>query len=173
MYSCMHCNGLKSDIYPPADARKEGKRFFRPDQDSYSDHYEPHGLQLKARTEVGRFNIIMLQINGRQALGRVRDARERLTKLSEFVAFDVQALKNYKIDRLPPELRAKAMAIARDADAVKGQLEVQIDEILSAYAASALADQDPQKTAGGAERRAELKTLAGLYPGDWRGRSKK
>jgi hypothetical protein len=172
MYSCQHCNGLKSDISPPPRARKDGKRFFRPDEDRYSDHYEPNGLQLKAKTEVGKFNIAMLQLNGRPILGRVRDARARLATLSEFVAFGVQELKNYRIDRVPPELRVKALNIARDTEAMREHFESEVDAVLSAYAASPLADPDPNKIARASERRAELKALAGLYRGTWRGRHK-
>src|SRR5258708_31234823 len=57
MYCCDECNLRKGDRSPPASARTADYRFFRPDGDEYDDHFEPSGIRIKPKTNVGDYSI--------------------------------------------------------------------------------------------------------------------
>jgi hypothetical protein len=69
MYACNQCNVLKGDRMPSAELRARGFRFFRPDTDAFSDHFEKTGLRVLKKTDVGYYTIEALDLN-RQALSR-------------------------------------------------------------------------------------------------------
>jgi hypothetical protein len=167
MYSCDTCNLYKGDRCPPPEARAGGHRFFRPDQDVYSDHFVQEGITLKHRTNVGDYTITMLTLN-RQPLRRLREIRERLTECHRFVAEGVLGLRHFQIDQLPRELRARALRSINQAASIAEGLEDQIDSLLRNYARSPLADPDPEADNKAMERRTSEKKLKALYPGTWR-----
>ena len=144
MYSCRHFNNLKGDLTPPLAARNAGKRFFRPDQDNYDDNFDATDNRLIHRTVIGEFTITFLDLN-RHTLLRLRELRRRLANCQSFVTAGVHGLRTYKIDQLPPGLRARALAIGRQAEETQAQLEEQIDAILRAHAISAIAVPDEER----------------------------
>jgi uncharacterized protein (TIGR02646 family) len=78
MYSCDQCNTLKGDRCPPASARADGYRFFRPDHDIYQEHFQNNGIRIESTSNVGYYSIQALDLN-RLALRRLREIRERLS----------------------------------------------------------------------------------------------
>jgi hypothetical protein len=84
----------------------------------------------------------------------------------------VFGLRNYKIDRLPPNIRARAVAIGRKAEQVQAELEEDIDSILRSHAASPMADSDPEQETRAKLRAQHSAQLRQIYPGRWRGRGK-
>jgi hypothetical protein len=169
MYSCRHCNSLKGDLTPPPDARDAGYRFFRPDHDKYDENFEVQDRRLAHKTKVGEFTINFMDLN-RHTLLRLRELRRKLANCEEFVAAGVHGLRNYKIDRLPPGIRAKAVAIGRQAEEAQAQLQDQIDAVLRAHAASAILGLDEERHIRAQERSGSLTQLKCTYPGSWRGR---
>jgi hypothetical protein len=171
MYACRFCNTYKGDLTPPSEARKAGFRFFRPDQDVYEDHFEVKDRRLEYKSPVGDFSINFLDLN-RQTLMRLRDIRRRLYQCEEYVSAGVFGLRNYKIDRLPPNIRARAVAIGRKAEQLQTELEEDIDAVLRSHAASPMADTDPKQGARAELRAQSFAQLRRTFPGRWRGRSK-
>jgi len=53
MYCCECCNSRKGNRCPPESARKDGYRFFRPDQDFRHEHFERKGREVTHKTNVG------------------------------------------------------------------------------------------------------------------------
>jgi hypothetical protein len=108
LYSCLSCNRLKSDISPPDTARDDGLRYFRPDEDIFEDHFVLNGIRLEQTSKVGYFSVNALELN-RQALTRLRGIRQRLSECEAHIAGGVLALRNFPIDRLPPQFRGRAL----------------------------------------------------------------
>lgn len=167
MYACDECNLRKGNRTPPVEARTAGFRFFRPDEDARQDHFEKNGLRLNAKSNVGTFTIAALDLN-RLSLRRLRDIRDRVTKCDQFAADGVMALRGFRIDRLPPHVKAKAALAIKRAVALAQEAGEDIDALLRDYARSPLDAKDGESAQIAAERRAKLKHLEGLYPGAWR-----
>jgi HNH endonuclease len=72
MYACDPCNTRKGDRYPPLAARAEGVRFFRPDEDVHSDHFELTGVRLKGKSKTGEYTVVALDLN-RYMLNKLRE----------------------------------------------------------------------------------------------------
>jgi hypothetical protein len=166
MYSCDGCNTLKGDRCPPPEAREVGHRFYRPDEDSYEDHFQRNGLRLKSKTNVGEFSLEALDLN-RQSLRRLRDIRDRLTRCDRLVAEGVFGLRKFHIDQLPPHVKGRARSAINRAESVATQLVNKIDRLLADYAHSELIDPDPESEGRAKERAANRKRLEALFPGQW------
>jgi 5-methylcytosine-specific restriction endonuclease McrA len=166
-YACDECNRLKGDRSPPPDAREDGVRFFRPDHDSRSDHFETFDMRVESKTNTGRYSILALGLN-RNSLRRIRQIRTRLDKCDQFIADGVLGLRNFSIDRLPRHVRAKALTAIRTVIMADEKLGDAVDDILIRYAGSPLLGTGSDLVADGWDRAKELKSIEGLYAGNWR-----
>jgi hypothetical protein len=169
MYSCSVCNNMKGDLSPPQPARADSYRFFRPDQDDFNEHFRAKGVTLASDTNVGKFSIDFLELN-RLSLRKIREIRERLAKAAPVVSEQVLSLRNFKIDQLPPNVRALAVVAIRRARAAEQKLTEDIDTLLREFARSSIVDPDPDSTERSKVRAAESKKLRSLYAGSWRAR---
>jgi hypothetical protein len=174
MYSCDECNSRKGDRCPPASARANGIRFFRPDHDLRRDHFRGSGERLEAESDIGKYSIETLDLN-RKLLRTLRSIRDRLTGSREHIEGGVMALRRFPIDRLPPRVKAAAAQYINESLAIKAELENDIDLLLQNYAKSPLLedDVDEEDRARALERKSWLKETQALYPGSWRGPRKK
>ncbi len=169
MYCCDECNSRKGDRCPPPDARANGIRFLRPDLDYWRDHFERNGHRLEPMSNVGSFSIDAIDLN-RQLLRKLRSLRERLTKCDEHIAEGILALRRFRIDRLPPQVKALAVRYISQAIDASNEMASDIDLLLGEYARSPLLDVEsgPELEARTRERQARLKKTEALYPGNWR-----
>ncbi|NQV46325.1 MAG: HNH endonuclease [Rhodospirillaceae bacterium] len=167
MYSCDECNVRKGDRCPPAEARADNYRFFRPDRDKYREHFQGDGVRLKSKTNVGKYSIQALDLN-RLTLRRLRDIRKRLTNCDRHVIEGVLGLRKFHIDRLPPSIKGSAARAIRQVVAVSNELADGIDDLLRDCASSPLIDPDLDSNSRLQERTAKLKQLKAIYPGTWR-----
>jgi hypothetical protein len=172
MYSCDECNVRKGDRCPPYQARADGYRFFRPDQDLHQEHFQPDGLRLEAKSNVGYYTLEALDLN-RSPLRRLREIRERLTQCDHLVVRGVLGLRKFHIDRLPPSVKGAALRAIRQVGVVADTIANDIDSLLRDYASSPLIDPDPESKAHAEERAAKLQRLQALYPENWRAPRKK
>lgn len=174
MYACDECNIRKGDRCPPPDARRDGKRFFRPDEDVHSEHFSTSGVRLEASTTVAQFTILTLDLN-RLSLRRLREIRRQVFECERFVSSGTRELSNFRIDQLPPQLRARALGAIKQAAEVADELAAELDVILTEASKSPLIDDgdpDPNETARLKKRAAELRNVEALYPGMRRSSSK-
>lgn len=174
MYSCEICNGRKSDICPPPEARKNGLRFFRIDMEPRSDHFRLEGNELVGTTEVGRFTIDYVDLN-REGLKKLRDIRRNLYEYEGVVSEGIIALANFAIDRLSPEMRIRALAAINKAIATTEKVFSNLDEALIAFAQSdVLVDElSAEAEEKNKERLARIRKQEAMYPFVWRGRKHK
>jgi hypothetical protein len=171
-YACDECNTLKNDLSPPPTAREAGYRFFRSDEDSYPTHFAAENHRVKHLSNVGEFTIETLELN-RLSLRRLREIRERLQNTDDFISSGIMALRHYKIDQLPREIRSRALSAIQHMDEVTENTAQAIDTILRHAAKSPYLDNDPDKEIGRSDRREKLSTWKGMHPGKWRGRQNK
>jgi hypothetical protein len=109
----------------------------------------------------------------RLSLRKLRELRERLVKCAPLVSASVLELRKFKLDQLPPSLRALALIAIRKAEAAQKQFAEDIDSLLRNFARSELIDPDPDVGERAEERAAELEKLKAIFPGTWRGPRKK
>ena len=169
MWACDPCNTLKGDRCPPDAARAAGFRFFRPDEDIHQDHFQPGGIRIEHRTNVGYFTIEAIDLN-REALLRLRKIRAQLFQLGEWVTRGVSALRRVQLDQLPPQIRGRTYVAIKRMERVAEGFENEVDLLLRNFGRSALIDPDTRSEEEIAERLSELKRIQGLFPGVWRGR---
>lgn len=168
MYACDTCNTMKGDRYPPENARKDGFRFFRPDQDLRRDHFERQGIEVVPKSNVGFFTIETLDLN-RAALRRLRELRDRLKACDQYVVEGIMGLRSFPTDALPSDIRGKAITKIKEAMAVAEDIGAAIDSLLQEYAKSPLVDPDAESAERAKHRAASQKELEALYPGGrWR-----
>lgn len=167
MYACDVCNVRKGDRYPPVEARKDGHRFFRPDQDIRSDHFERSEIYLREKSSVGYYTIQALDLN-RAGLKRVRELRARLGECDQYIIEGITALRSFPVDTLPKEVRAKALQKVKEAMDVAEDLGAAIDSVLRDFAKSPLVDPDGDAEQRAKERAKQLQELEAMYPGSWR-----
>jgi HNH endonuclease len=169
MYCCDECNLRKGDRTPPVNAREDGYRFFRPDYDDHWNHFRKSGVTLEGLSNTGTYSIEALDLN-RRSLQRLRDIRERLTKCDQFVAEGILGLRRFHIDQLPPHIKGRAATCINDAISVEEHLVQEIDSILRRFAHSALLglDLDKEDEKAAEDRRAKLKGMEAIHPGQWR-----
>ena len=167
MYACDECNMRKGNRCPPASARADGFRFFRPDIDAYEQHFEKNGIRLRHKTTVGEFTIDAIDLN-RMSLRRLRDIRQRLTDCDRYVVAGVLALKNFHIDQLPSSIKNQAVNTIKRAAKIAEKMANEIDELLREHAKSSLDAEDHEFVERTKKRAKKLKGLAALYPDNWR-----
>lgn len=167
MYSCDVCNERKGDRYPPPEARKDGYRFFRPDQDIRSEHFERSDVYVKEKTNVGYYTINALDLN-RKALRRLRELRSRLSQTDQYIVEGITALRQFPLDALPMPIRAQAIQKVKEAMDVADDLAEAIDSVLRDYVKSPLADPDGEAEQRAKQRAKQLQELQAMYPGAWR-----
>lgn len=167
MYACDECNTRKGDRTPHAQAREQGVRFFRPDQDRREDHFESSGLRVKGKTPAGNYSVDALDLN-RHSLLTLREIRRRLSDCEKHVYEGVMALRNFSIDRLPQEIKGRALQAKQRVESIASQLPDDIDEVLRNFARSQLLGDDEPIDTETKERKARLHSLEALLPGEWR-----
>lgn len=167
MYACDECNTRKGNRYPPEAARKNGNRFFRPDEDIFGEHFSGNDMLLSHKSQVGYFTINTLDLN-RRSLQRLREVRLRLLNCEKYISEGITALRQFRIDKLPQQVRARAQRAIKEALSVRTELVTNIDDILREAARSALLDDEPEDPVRLAQRNANLKQLEGLHPESWR-----
>jgi hypothetical protein len=172
MYSCDECNLRKGDRCPPPQARSDGYRFFRPDQDLYQEHFQQDGFRLDAKSNVGYYSLEALDLN-RFPLRRLREIRERLTQCDRLVVEGVLGLRKFHIDQLPPKVKSQALRAINQVSVVAEKMADDIESLLRDYARSTLIDPAPESEAHAEERTAKLQQLQALYPEKWRAPRKK
>lgn len=159
-WSCEHCNRRKSAIsnIPPA------YYVIRIDVEDPADHY---GLdappRLVHKTETGRHNILVLDLN-RRTLCQLRELRQRLGHASETITHGLRVLNSVRIDRLPLHVRALFMKyrerIRRDVEA----FDVEYDEFIRDRCRSPFLDPDPDQTSRTKARREHLRSINAVAP---------
>ena len=112
MYCCDPCNTYKGDRCPPLAARQDGQRFFRPDVDRFSDHFQLNGIRLIEKSVTGYFTIQALELN-RSSLRRLRQIREKLSHCATLVEQGVRGLRNFPLDLLPKNIKGAAARAIR------------------------------------------------------------
>lgn len=167
MYACDECNVRKGDRYPPPAAREDGYRFFRPDEDIFAEHFSGKDMLLSYKSNVGYYTINALDLN-RKTLQRLREIRLRLLNCEKFIAEGIAALRQFRIDQLPQQIRARAQRAIKEALSVRDELADRIDDVLREAAKSAVLDVGKEDSARMAQRNSNLKHLEGLYPDSWR-----
>lgn len=171
MYACDACNTLKGDLWPPAEAQAAGSRYFRPDADIFTQHFSSKvtlkGVELEGKTAVGEFSIEQIDLN-RQVLLRLRQMRADLSECDRFIAHGVRQLKEFPVDQLPPQIKAKAQRLISEGLDLASMCADKIDDLLREFARSHLADPDSEADERAAERRSSRKELQSLFPGIWR-----
>jgi hypothetical protein len=170
MYCCDACNKRKGNRCPPDEAREAGLRFFRPDEDVYADHFELNGLLLAGKTPAGSYTIEAVDLN-RASVRRLRQLRERLAKNSEYIASGIAGLRQAKIDKLPPTLRARIHYFRTNLEKAVERFEKDIDALLREHAKSELLDL-PEDKRQQTDRLESLKQTHALFPGEWRAAKK-
>lgn len=166
LWCCDTCNTRKGERSPPPEARKAGKRFFRPDQDLRRDHFERREIWVEPKSEVGKFTITMLDLN-RAGLKRIRELRQRLSDCNQFVIEGIMGLRRYPMDTLPANIRARAKRKIEEAMGVAEEIGEAIDAILREQAKSSLIDPDPEAAIRDKAREAYIKESEGMFPGIW------
>lgn len=172
MYCCNWCNVLKGDRYPPQAARSAGHRFFRCDEDKFDDHFQLDGIALASRSKTGEYTIHAIALN-RGQLRRLRELRQRLQSCHDEVAQGVLGLRKVKIDQLPPPIRSRVLALVRRAQDTSDRIQTEIDDILRDHAKSPFLDLRAETDEERKTREAALKSIQGLFEGNWRGRDQK
>ncbi len=173
MYCCDECNLRKGDLCPPPEARAQGTRFFRPDEDVRSEHFEAKGIRVGHKSRVGEWSILALSLN-RQSLLKLRELRQRLSDCDRYVEGGMQALKAFSIDRLPPSIRFDAIKARNDAIKTGETIVEHITDVLARHARSALLDALEDNVDPSDEIRiAKMKSIQALHPGNWRARQGK
>jgi len=172
MYCCSECNSRKGDRDPPAEAQSAGVRFFRPDQDARPEHFSLAELDLVAETPIGEYSIEAIDLN-RAHLRRLRDIRKRFSECDEYISEGLAALFSFRIDRLRPEARVRALKTREKISKMVSELRENFDEILRDAARSELIDPDPEAEKRFRDRKDKLRDYESLYPGNWRARSVK
>ena len=168
MWTCDECNRRKGNRTPPAKARKDGFRFFRPDTDVYTEHFHRDGSTLISDTNTGWYSLEALDLN-REALCRLRDLRMRLTECDAAVTAGILAISRFPIDRLPHHIRGPAIRAIQQLKDARNHTIDAIEEVLRDHAKSPYLDDDAAASERGADRARKLKQAEALYPGlDWR-----
>ncbi len=167
MYACDPCNIRKGDRSPPQKARDDGYRFFRPDNDYFEEHFSPSGIRLESNSTTGYYTIESLDLN-RQPLRRLREIRQRIYKCNRFAVKGISALRKFHIDRLPRQVRSKAIKAINNLETMDKDITNEIDQLLRKYAHSPLVDDENDSEERQSERTGNLENLKALYPGKWR-----
>lgn len=168
MYSCDECNLRKGDRSPPQEARNDGFRFFRPDQDLADDHFEEKGIRVSEKSNTGYYSIMALDLN-RQSLRRLRELRIRAEKCEASARVALAALRRFHIDQLPPILRSRALRAIHNAALAGEQISGKLDELMSGHARSPMLDADAEAVERRGAQAANLKSVEANYLGSWRG----
>jgi uncharacterized protein (TIGR02646 family) len=166
MWSCQYCNRYKSDYYPSEERQSKGHVIIRPDKDDPRKHFEAKKYRLEGKTETGRFNIDVLELN-RQQLRRVRQIRERLASSLEYISHGIHHLLALKIDKYNPKHRLLIVAVKDRVREKHGFLCDCLENILRQYACSPLLDDDPDKEEHSKRRKMyldEQKAITADYP---------
>ena len=168
MWACDVCNQRKGDRSPPEEARRDGYRFFRPDEDIYLDHFHREGVRLVSDSNVGWFSLEALDLN-REPLRRLRELRMRLSECDEAVTAGILALSKFPIDRLPNHIKGPAVRAIKQLGEARASTVEAIETLLRDHAKSPYLDENEEAASSGAERSKKLKEAEALYPGlDWR-----
>jgi hypothetical protein len=167
-YCCSVCNERKGNRTPTADARAEGLRYTRIDEDRYFEHFEHTGIRVNGVTKAGYFTEEAIDLN-RQHLRKIRELRERFLSVDRHVALGLRGLRAFRLDRLPPGLREPARRVIIELFGAVDQAQADIDEVLRERCASFLLDEPTaEDIADNKARLKRLRDLQQLYPGEWR-----
>ncbi|GLS33760.1 hypothetical protein GCM10007937_54720 [Mesorhizobium albiziae] len=82
------------------------------------------------------------------------------------------ALRNFKVDRLPPVHRMKVLKLIGNLQRERDEIVQIIEQVLRENAASPLLDPDEDKVERTSDRKRKLAQTEALYPGDWRAKKK-
>jgi hypothetical protein len=169
LWACDTCNMRKGDRFPPPEAYAEGHRFFRPDEDIRSEHFEEDESSVRSETNTGKFTINFLDLN-RTELRFIRECRSRLEDSWELVRDGIVALRSLPLDQIPFEIRSKAHQIINSLLARVPEQVEDVDSLLRAYAKSPLlSDEDPtdEESAAYKERLRNIRATRAMFPGEW------
>ena len=155
LWACDPCNDHKGPDCPDPSLRDRGYRYFRPDQDKSSDHFElTSDLFVSGKTNTGEYTINLIGLNRAQLL-KLRTLRQRLYESKEIVAGGMRALRGKSIDVFPPRTRVQVVQQRRQLTA-----DIQsLDDSLRELNRSVLIDPDPNKKEHARNRRDYLKKV--------------
>jgi 5-methylcytosine-specific restriction endonuclease McrA len=163
MYACSPCNERKGDRCPPAEARENGHRFFRADEEPRAAHFDIQGKEIKHLTNVGEFTIKVLDLNS-ERLQLIRDVRNRMSKCLPLVAEGILALRSYPIDQLPAYIRTRALRAIDEMTDFAASMQEDTDAVLMSFAKSDVIDPDETSDDRTKKREEYMKGLNALYP---------
>lgn len=179
MYSCQRCNSAKSDTYPPEDARKDGWRFIKIDEEDPSYHFNLDGVRLEPKTLAGELTESVLELNSLY-LRRVREIREKFCAAAEHITRGAAMFrKKDKIDLLPKNYRPEYLKLAQhflnQIKSANKTLKPNLDKIdfdPSILVRSLALDINLEDKDYSKHRRAHLKEMKAVYPEPWTSRKK-
>lgn len=163
MWSCQQCNGRKSEFFPAEDHNKRGLVVIRPDEDDPREHLRASGIYVEHKTETGKFNIALLDLN-RQTLLRAREIRQRMWNSRNFIAHGVLEMLQMGIDRIPQTQRVKFLRIRKQLIGEYETIQQTTEEFIRGIARSPLLDADPEKFNRLKDRRKYLKEIMAISP---------
>lgn len=163
MWTCERCNQYKTDFCPDVQDIQVGNIIIRPDRDDPGNHFDLRGYLLMGKTHTGDFNIEWLDLNRRQLIV-LRELRERFSDATDYIAFGIQQLISFKIDRVSKDKRVIFQKIRKRVLEKKGQLEKSINSVLREFARSPLLDDDPGKKEYIKKRKEFLKQSKAITP---------
>jgi hypothetical protein len=166
IYCCNPCNTYKSSRAPSQQEQSKGYRFFRPDTDVFEHHFQKKDLLLEEKSPVGFYTLHAVNLN-RQQLRRLRKLRHDLFECEKFVLGGVLALRKFKLDQLPQEVKGRALRAINLAIDTQKKISHSIDDLLRTNAHSALVDKDVEAKLSAKERREKLKHLDAVVAGRW------
>lgn len=163
LWSCDGCNRIKSNQWPCAKAKAQGKELYRPDLHDFDHHFKLEGVRVEPISTSGEYSVFILGLN-RKALRDLRGIRERQGLAIRQILGGLRTLRNCRIDLYPPSLRNRALA---ELGATREQA-VTIQETLTGFlkrlCKSHNIDPDPEAAKLAAARRAYLKSLDAATP---------
>ena len=155
LWACDPCNDHKGSDCPTPEIRARGYRYFRPDQDEASEHFElTEDLFVSGKSNTGEYTINLVGLN-RAALLRLRHLRKRLYESDELIARGRRALLGRSIDLFPPRVRVEVQQSRKQLSDDAASLTDALRELNK----SVLIDPDPGKKEHAANRRSYLKKM--------------
>lgn len=159
MWSCEHCNGRKGGFFPnDKDMEQRGHSIIKIDEEDPDFHLEISGVRLVSKTQKGKFNIEILDLN-RKSLRRLRETRKRSLESMEFIKFGIQRLSSVKVDRLRPKERFTFLKARKQIIEMAKKYTGEENVDLRVFAKSELIDIDPDRMAANKRRRDYLKKV--------------
>lgn len=165
MWSCEKCNNNKRRISPTPQQVQRGFRYVRPDMDDPNEHYKLVGYRLIELSKAGEFTIQVLFLNS-DRLKKLRELRSRFFAANSAIAFGLQGLKDFRVDKLKPEMRARFAEFRDQMSQKVGALSDSevLGRVIRVLNRSPYLDPDPDVRERPKKRRAYLASIHVIEP---------